>query len=136
MSRKTGKTENCTKADARTRLAQAELYAQVANMVLGEDDGASLSVAAGNAVLAAIAASDAICCHANGTRWRGQNHIDAVKHLESVTGDEKLAGLLAEVLDDKDAAHYGLGNVRLSKAKTAVRKAAQLVGAAKTRIRG
>lgn len=136
MTRNTGKTEDCTKSDARNRLTQAEMYAEVAGMVIGEDDGASLSVATGNAVLAAIAASDAICCHASGTRWRGNKHSDAVKHLdEKVTADPKLAGLLREVLEDKDAAHYGLDNVRLSKAKSAVRKATQLVEAAKARIR-
>lgn len=135
MSRKTGKTEGCTKSDARNRLAQAEMYIEVAGMVLGELDDASLSVASGNAVLAAIAASDAICCHANGTRWRGQRHSDAVKHLEAVTADPRLAGLLREVLEDKDAAHYGLNNVQLSRARSAVRKATQLVEAAKARIR-
>lgn len=114
MTRRTGRTQNCTKQDARNRIAQAELHLQVADMILAEDDGAALTVAAGNAVLAAIAASDAICCAAAGTRWREEAHAGAAKHLETVTDDSRLAGLLRDVVDDKDAAHYGLANIRLT----------------------
>lgn len=92
-------------------------------------------VAAGNAVRAAIAAADAICCDAAGERWRGQDHAGAAQHLETVTGDPTLAGLFRDVVDDKDAAHYGSANIRQNSAKAAVRKARQLVTAARARLR-
>lgn len=41
-------------------------------------------VAAGNAVLAAIAASHAVCCRLLGERSRGQDHRDAIALLEQV----------------------------------------------------
>lgn len=135
MSRPKGKTEDCTRADAATRLKQAELYLDVATLVLDVEEGTAMTVAAGNAVLAAIAASDAICCSAAGSRYRGPDHTRAANHLETVTGDTKLAGLLRDVVNDKDAAHYGLENIRIAAAKSCVRKAGQLVEAARQRTR-
>jgi hypothetical protein len=135
MAKASTRTEECSPGDARTRLGHARLYLEVAETVLSEETGDEATVATGNAVLAAIAAADAICCAASGRRCRGQDHRDAVAYLEKVTGDLSLASLLRDVIALKDAGHYGLGNVVVSRAKSAVRKASQLVAEAERRVR-
>ena len=134
MNRPKPRTQDCTRANAKTRLAQAELYLQVAEMVLSEEAGEEATVAGGNAVLAGIAAADAICCVTAGARFRGQDHRQAADYLQEVTGDAHLGGLLRDVVDAKDGSHYGLANVKLAQAKSAVRKAGQLVAEARRRI--
>lgn len=57
------RTAPCNLADARSRLNTARAYLEVAELVLGEKERDEyLNVTAGLAVLAGIAASDAICC--------------------------------------------------------------------------
>lgn len=135
MNRKPDRTQRCGPNDARTRLKHALLYLEVAEVVLAEEGDEEATVATGNAVLAAIAAADAICCAAAGTRYRGSDHRRAADYLETITGDKKLAGLLRDVVDLKDAGHYGLSNIGASRAKSALRKADQLVLAARDRVR-
>lgn len=125
----------CGRADTRARLRHAELYLSLAQTVLGEDGAEGATVAAGNAVLAAIAASDAICCAAGGARYRGPDHRKAGEHLERITGDKQLASLLRDIVDLKDAGHYGLSDIATSRGTSGVRKAEQLVSAARTRVR-
>lgn len=124
-----GRVERCSKADARVRVDHARLYLTVAQTVLAAETGDEATVATGNAVLAAIAAADAISCAATGSRFRGQDHAGAAAHLEKVTGDAKLATTLRDVVNLKDLGHYGLGNVSASRAKSAIRKARLLVEA-------
>ncbi len=135
MNRKVDRAQACNADDARTRLRHADLYLEVAEIVLAAEGGEQATVATGNAVLAAIAAADAICCAMAGTRYRGSDHRRAADHLEHVTGDRKLAALLREVVDLKDAGHYGLSNLAASRAKSALRKADHLVSAARDRVR-
>ena len=130
MSGRVTRTAACTAADARTRLRQAQLYLEAAELVQSEDLAEAATVATGNAVLAAIAAADAICCHAAGVRSRGQDHRQAIGLLQEVTGDAALAKALREVLDLKDAGHYGLSNVSASHCTAALRRARALVDAA------
>lgn len=79
---------SCTGADARTRAAHDQAYLETANLIRTEADKPDEvnfnHVAAGNAVLAAIAASDALCCKLLGERSRGQDYRDAVGLLEQV----------------------------------------------------
>lgn len=134
MSGRVTRTAACTAADARTRLRQARLYLEAAELVQAEDLAEAATVATGNAVLAAIAAADAICCHAAGVRSRGQDHRQAIGLLQEVTGDAALAKALREVLDLKDAGHYGLSNVSASNCTAALRRARTLVDAAGTLV--
>ena len=92
------------------------------------------TVATGNAVLAAIAAADALCCVLAGERYRGNDHRRAADLLERVTGDKALGTALREAIDLKDQGHYGLVNVQVSRAKKAVRRAAALVAAAERSV--
>ncbi|MEZ0492460.1 hypothetical protein AB2L28_09455 [Kineococcus sp. TBRC 1896] len=134
MSRPGPRTGDCTPAEARTRLRQARLYLEAAELVQAEDLAEAATVATGNAVLAAIAAADAICCFVAGVRSRGQAHRQAITLLQETTGDAALARGLREVLDLKDAGHYGLSNVSQANCTAAIRRARALVEEATTRL--
>lgn len=135
MSGRVTRTAACTAADARTRLRQARLYLEAAELVQVEELAEAATVATGDAVLATIAAADAICCFAAGVRSRGQDHRQAIGLLQEVTGDAALAKALREVLDLKDAGHYGLSNVSSTNCTAALRRARTLVDAAGTLVR-
>lgn len=130
-----GRIQDCTAVEARTRLRQAKLYLEVAELVLSEESSEAATVAVGNAVLAGIAAADAISCAAMRQRFRGSDHRQAADHLERVTGDPKLGALRREIVDLKDSSHDGLENLVGSRARSAVRRAGRLVAAAGERIR-
>ena len=135
----------CTAEDARARAAHARAYLEVAKLVRGDADKPEdlnfNHVAAGNAVLAAIAASDALCCRLLGERSRGQDYRDAVALLEQVrfgTGTDQaqvkrardLARALATALDLKDDSHYGTLMVGATELRRLIRAAQVLVSAA------
>lgn len=97
-------------------------------VVSAEDLASWTNVAAGTAVLAAVAASDAICCATTGQRWRGQEHERAADLLEDAVPDGKaLAGALRRVLAVKDESHDGFTFVTAAKARAAVRAVGRLV---------
>jgi hypothetical protein len=140
VSRPGGRTAPCSRADAQSRFRRAEAFLYVADLVLGEEvaadgneDAINLSgVAAALAVLAGIAAADAACCHSLGVRSRGQDHRQAVAHLETVVPDgPAMASDLDRLLDLKDNAHYGVLGVSQKEARSAVARAGRIVAAAK-----
>jgi hypothetical protein len=135
----------CTVREARTRYRQAVAYLETATAVMSDgslpDDYDYNHVACGVAVLAAVAASDAICCHLLGERPRGQNHHEAVGLLATVRfGDgapaaqakraRDLATALTTVLDLKDESHYGTTLLGTAQVRKVVRAADKLVRAA------
>ena len=128
------KYSDCSASQARIRLGHAELYLDVARLVIADETGSEATVATGNAVLAGIAAADAICCRAAGERYRGADHREAARFLESVTGDRRLGAALRELADYKDGAHYGLSHVKTQRARAATRRAEILVRAAQDRM--
>lgn len=118
----------CGAVDARTRLAHARKFLEVAELVAGEDVLESRSVSAALAVLAGIAAADAACCAALGRRSRSQNHHDAEALLIQIVPDGKTAAAkLRSLITLKDTAHYGLIDVSAQKLTAALRQATQLV---------
>lgn len=127
------RTAACDVAEGRTRLRTAQAYLNVAASVLDERDRDEyLNVAAGLAVLAGIAASDAICCIRLGCRHRGDDHRGAADLLRTATPDGgELAKTLLKLLDLKDAAHYGVLVVASRKARDAVRWSGRLVDRAR-----
>lgn len=127
------RTSPCGLTDAAARLRTAQAYLDVAELVLGERDRDEyLNVAAGLAVLAGIAASDAICCARLSCRHRGDNHRGAADVLRQATPDgAELASTLLRLLDLKDAAHYGVMIVAARKGRDAVRWAGRLVDRAR-----
>lgn len=129
------KRSDCSAGQARTRLDHAELHLQVAEMVMSDETGSHATVATGNAVLAGIAAADALCCQLMGTRYRGADHREAARFLEEVTGDKTLGQALRDLADYKDQAHYGISNVRVQRARSAIRRAARLIEASQRQVR-
>jgi hypothetical protein len=132
------RTAPCTPADAKKRAAIATAYLEAAEWILKERSKLkeeSLSVAAGAAVLAGIAASDAICGRRLGKFHRGDDHRVAVDLLRTATPDGKqLSTKLGRLLDVKDEAHYGIYFVSARKASDAVRSAQILVARAQTEV--
>ena len=136
MARRLTRLRPCSRADGRVRLAQATLYLEVAEVAMTDEQSEHTTVATGNAVLAAIAASDALCCALSGQHHRGEDHRAAADYLEEVTGDRQLAAALRDALDLKDSGHYGLANVSKTNAAKAIRRARKLVDAATEALRG
>ena len=131
MTRRAGRTQPCGAAQARTRLAQARKFLEVAELVATENAEESLSVSAALAVLAGIADSDAACCRALGRRSRSEDHRDAADLLRQIHPDgARAAKDLLALLDLKDTAQYGLIHVTQRQLATALRRASALVDAA------
>ena len=89
-------------------------------------------VAAALAVLAAIAAADAICGLRLGRWSRSQNHQDAADLLAEVELDPALVTRFRRLLAAKDSVHYSPRLVSRSNATTLVRQARTLVEFAET----
>lgn len=126
---KQSRTSGCGAVEARARLRTARAYLEVAELVLTEQTREEfLNVSAGLAVLAGIAAADAICCIRLRSRHRADDHRGAASLLEQATKDGRLlATTLLRLLDVKDAAHYGVIVVATRKARDTTRWAARLV---------
>lgn len=126
---KPDKTAPCGIGEARVRLRTARAYLDVAESVLGEQSRDEfLSVSAGLADLAGIAAGDAICCARLRCRHRGDDHRRATDLLKTAVPDgAKLALTLGRLLDLKDEAHYGVILVSSRKANNSLRWAKILV---------
>jgi hypothetical protein len=93
------RTTDCTLAQARSRLQEAEAFVMAGDLVLSDDtDSATPAVAAALAVLAGVAASDAACCAKLRKRPRGQDHAEAITVLRSVVphGEEMAKDLASE----------------------------------------
>jgi hypothetical protein len=132
MNRPTGKIADCTPAEARERRDQARAFIDVAEMVLTESASRhEAHVAAALAVLAAIAAADAICGLTLHRYSRGQDHAQAAKLLEKVSLDDTtLPAKLSRILSSKDSVHYSPQLVTNKDARNLVRQARALVVAA------
>lgn len=112
-----------THHEARVRLGSARAYLEVADLVQLERDQVEMpGVAAALAVLAGIAASDAICAERIGEIHRGDDHRLASELLKRAVPDgSRLAATFLRLIDLKDEAHYGVLFVSQSKATNAVR---------------
>ncbi len=88
-----------------------------------------MHVAAALAVLAGIAATDAICGLELGTWSRGPDHAQAVDLLREVAAlhDPTLPSKLKRLLEDKNAAHYSPSLVTREKARAMIRQARALL---------
>ncbi len=127
MSGRTGRTQDCSAAEARGRLAKARKFLEVGELVqeIAEDgDEESASVSSALFVLAGIAAADAACCHALGRRSRAQDHHDAEALVSEIAAD---GSHLRRLLNLKDEAHYGFYAVGGGKLRAASRQAQAVV---------
>lgn len=106
-TRASGRTQTCSKEQARTRLGHARKFLEVAEMTAGESgDIEYASAAAALAVLAGIAASDAACCAALGRRARGGDSGGAL--AQPTSQSVRLADVVEAELRD-DGVAFGAG---------------------------
>lgn len=124
--RAAGRTNACTLADAKARLVDAEAFLVAAEGAINPD------VIATNAIHAAIAAADAICCCAVRERCADANHAAAVRLLERV--DPALATALSRSLSRKTQAAYESRDIAAKDAAACVRQATTLIEAARVRV--
>jgi hypothetical protein len=130
MSPKKVQTRRAQPGEGRGRRQVAEKYLEVASLIDSED-GTAINVCVGVAVLAGIAAADAICAAALGERYSGPDHEVAVEVLSRV--DAKLGKQLRDLVTLKTTSHYGFGLLTPSQRKTAIRCATALVANARLR---
>jgi hypothetical protein len=123
----------CGPAEATRKARLARAYLDLAEQTAEQDSDETRNVAAGNAVLAAIAASDALTCLRLGRHSRGQAHQEATALLRTIRPDgPRLAKDLTTAVGVKDAAHYGSVFISAATLKTTLRAAGRLVDAAET----
>lgn len=128
--RRSGQVVACTPSQCRERREQARAFLDAAELVLTEDRREA-HVAAALAVLAGIAAADAICGLSLGNWNRGRDHNQAVDLLRDVAlRDSTLPTKLRRLLSDKDAAHYSASLITTQRAKSMMRQAAALLAEA------
>lgn len=112
-----------TAQDVRARAATAREHLQVAlERVQMAPDGSSdaAQVAASNAVLAAIAAADALCGHARGFCATGQDHREAAGYLKALPDvGPRLAAKLQRLASEKSSLTYGGWCTRAEAARAA-----------------
>ncbi|MGH8998749.1 MAG: hypothetical protein ACRDY7_05095 [Acidimicrobiia bacterium] len=125
----------CGPAEAARKARLARAYLDLAEQAAEQDGDEARNVAAGNAVLAAIAASDTLTCLRLGRHSRGKDHHEAGALLRTIRPDgAKLAKDLSTALGVKDAAHYGSVFLSATNLKTTLRAAARLVEAAEVAL--
>ncbi len=134
MSRK-ARTVDLDKAGARARLKEAHLYLDAAELL---DSGAPAEnkVAGSNAILAGIAAADAICGLVLGLRSSGDDHAHAISLLRQATHPSTKAGnSLARLLTQKTPVQYGSDAISASDAANLVKWARDIVSEADAKDR-
>ena len=100
------------------------------------DELATPGAAAALAVLAGIAASDAVCCAVLAQRSRGQDHRQAISLLSQIAPDgPAMARDLERLLTIKDDAHYGMLHVSSQRAAAALKQARRLFDNASAHVR-
>jgi hypothetical protein len=126
VTRAKGTRKPCDVQQARQRVVDARQFLEAAKLLNAPD------VVATCAIHAAIAASDAITCHALGERSNDGNHVSAVDLLRQV--DAKLATALKRALDRKTQAGYESVDISAADAESCVKWAGQLLAAAEARL--
>ena len=94
--------------------------------------GENTNVAASDAVLAGIAASDALCCFHLGQRSADGDHAKAVDLVRQV--DRSAAKMLQRLLRMKTKAQYDFDVISTTEARSALRLASELVAIADTAL--
>lgn len=124
----TVKTRSCAAGESRKRLSAARKFLEVADLYVDDVDPEGRRVAASNAVLAGIAAADAMCCARLGKHAVGDDHRAAADLVRDIgpSGAEASKALTA-LLGIKHKAQYQASPVGKGDAKTAVRSVHALV---------
>ncbi len=117
-------------AQARARRRVAEKYLEVADLISAED-GLAINVCIGVAVLAGIAAGDAICLAATGRRYSGDDHSAAATLLGQ--SDRAAGAHLRRLVGFKPGSHYGDHLLEARDRTAALRAAHALIDNARAR---
>lgn len=128
MATKRGRGVRCEKGAAQSRLNIAREYQDLAHSKSDPGTGAARNAIVGNAVLAGIAAADAVCCARLGERSTSADHSDAVILLERV--DPVLAQKLSTLIGNKPTSHYGENFISIETLRSCLRAMDQLILAA------
>jgi uncharacterized membrane protein YccC len=133
VSRRTGREKTCSDATAYARMRQAEAFAVLARLYPNSDNGPARSAAVSNAVLAAIAAADAICCKRLGRHSSDTNHdhvLVLLRHCGKV--GEDAATTLQALLALKNKAQYQDSDPAIGETKRALRSMEKVLRLAAT----
>lgn len=126
-----------TSSEVKTRASHARAYFMVAELVHDDrsiESGTNLVGAL--AVLAGIAASDAICGHTIGRRAGGDAHDEAIRLLKGATPPNSRASThLARLLGSKTDTQYSPMIVSGKKAAELLASARKLIGELETLLR-
>jgi hypothetical protein len=126
--RNPGRVRAMTPSDVQVRAGAARKFLEVAQMVADEDDSPDFrQVCASLAVLAGIAAGDAICGHVLKHRSSAQDHRQAADLLRTVAGGRPAAKAVDQLLDIKNAAQYGTDGLPADKTRSALSAAENAV---------
>ena len=122
MAKRTTRSRRCDRQAAAQRYDQAKAFAEMAELDPLSSEGPRRPAAVSNAVLAGIAAADAICCRRLGRRAAGDDHQQALALLGD-TGDVGMAarGHLETLLSIKNKAQYEEVDPTVTEAKRAIR---------------
>ena len=125
------RTREMSKAEVRARQQHAHSFLGAAKLVKefgpGDDIVDVANTVGSLAVLAGIAAADAISGAALGHRSASQSHGDAVALLKSINGGAKLAPHLARLVDSKTEAQYAPALLTAGRADALLTSAQRLV---------
>lgn len=120
-----------TLSEAKVRAQHAHAFLNAAALVdeLGEDAGVATTgnVIGSLAVLAGIAAADAICGAVLGARSAGQDHGEAVSLLSSTKPGKALAPSLRRLIESKTETQYSSGILADGRTAELVTSATRLV---------
>lgn len=130
--RRPGRTQRCSRAQARRRGEHARSFLEVAELAAsGHEEDRSPeygNATATLAVLAGIAAVDAACCQVLGRRSRADDHHAAERLVAEIApGGKDAARKLHDLIALKNDAQYGFYSVSTSELKRALRRAQALV---------
>lgn len=132
MIRRAGRTSACSRSDAVRRLAHADAFLALAEIDPFSQSGPVRSASVSNAVLAAIAAADAICCVRIGVRSSGEDHGSAARLLlDAGASGAAAAERLSSLVGVKTKAQYESVDPSVSEAKRALRSAREIVAIAR-----
>jgi len=131
VNRRPARRKQVDRAFARARCERARGFLDAARVIDARPE-ADANACVSNAVLAGIAAGDAICAAALGEISASQNHADAADLLATV--DRDLGRKLASLIGLKAQSQYGAELISAANRRVAVRYAAVLVEAAVARV--
>lgn len=127
----TARTTPMTRADVAARAAHARGFLSAAEIIdqFSDEvaDDAAAHVVGSLAVLAGIAATDAICGHALGRRAAGENHDEAIALMKTATTQgREFARDLARLLGAKSNVQYSPRVVTAATSRELVKYARRL----------